>query len=371
MMISNSRVTKWAASTTLGLSLIVASGCSNSNDNAAESAAASPAAVSVDLSKVNEYLVGQATSLQSSVANLKRLSDQYYDLAGKQSFDYAALWSQQQSEVSRLLLEAKQIFLDANTSYESMEGIVAGVGELAHYDIDIDAGNPAGDGAEDVVGFDVKLPDGKTMEKPGNFFYLEELMLWGTNPEWDIEDVKPDLDGNGAVEFGETLPDANILKGVTDSFDAMASSLLKDAQAWQATPEDSLTALVVMIPTMEEYFQAWKETRFVSGDQASSQQFVAVSRLQDISDILSGLQIVYQAMQPAIAETDETQATQTAGELNDLYSFVADLYAKEKSGTKFSAEQADAYGADAQNRATAIAGQITQVAAKMGITIDA
>lgn len=370
-MHSNSRAFKWVASATLGLSLVAASGCSGSNDNETESAAASPAAVSVDLSKVNEYLVGKATSLQSSVADLKKLSDQYYDLASEQNFDYSALWSQKQSEVSKLLLDAKKLFLGANTSYESMEGIVAGVGELSHYDIDIDAGNPAGDGAEDVVSFDVKLPDGKTMEKPGNFFYLEELMLWGTNPEWDIENVKPDLDGNGAVEFGETLPDANIFKGVTDSFEAMASSLLKDAQAWQATPEDSLTALVVMIPTMEEYFQAWKETRFVSGEQATSQQFVAVSRLQDISDILSGLQIVYQAMQPSIAEADDAQATQTGNELNDLYAFVSDLYAKEQAGTKFTAEQADAYGADAQNRATAIAGQITQVAAKMGITIDA
>lgn len=370
-MVSYSHSFKWVASAALGLSLFAAAGCSNSSDKETESAVASPAAASVDLSKVNEYLVGKATALQSNVADLKKLSDQYYDLASKMSFDYAALWSQKQSEVSKLLLDAKKLFLDANTSYESMEGIVAGVGELSHYDIDIDAGNPVGDGAEDVVSFDVNMPDGTKMEKPGNFFYLEELMLWGTNPEWDVENVKPDLDGNGAVEFGETLPDANIFKGVTDGFDAMASSLLKDAQAWKATPEDSLTALVVMIPTMEEYFQAWKETRFVSGDQATSRQFVAVSRLQDISDILSGLQVVYQAMLPSISDADEAQATQTGNELNDLYTFVADLYAKEQAGTKFTSEQADAYGADAQNRATAIAGQITQVAAKMGITIDA
>lgn len=353
---------------------VILSGCQSKTDNEpTQSAVASveSSANTPDLSKVNSYLIGKATALQDSTLALQKLSDQYYELAKASDFDYTALWTQEQVTVSSLILEAKQLFLTANSSYETMEGIVAGVGELSHYDVDIDAGNPAGDGAEDVVSFDVKLPDGKTLEKPGNFFYLEELTLWGTNPQWAIQTVQPDLDGNGTVDFGEVLPDANVFKGFTDSFVEMSASLLKDAQAWQATPQDALTALVVMVPTMEEYFQAWKETRFVSGDQATSQQFVAVSRLQDIADILSGLQIVYQEMQPTIAATDSAQAEQTGNELADLIAFVSDLYEQEKAGTQFAAEQADTYGADAQNRATAIAGQITQVAATMGIEIDA
>jgi hypothetical protein len=370
------RSNRWLLASSLSAALLIG-GCASSNEEAASgeenaSAAASAAVgLSSDLSKVNSYLVDKSTALHTSMTSLQKLSDRYYELAKSVGFDYAALWADQQTEVSSLILETKKLYLTANSSYETMEGIVAGVGELSHYDIDIDAGNPAGDGAEDVVSFDVKLPDGKTLEKPGNFFYLEELTLWGTNPEWAVQAVKPDLDGNGTVDFGEVLPDANVFKGFTDSFVEMSASLQKDAQEWKATPEDALTALVVMVPTMEEYFQAWKETRFVSGEQATSQQFVAVSRLQDIADILSGLQIVYGEMKETIAITDSAQAEQTGAELADLVDFVSELYEQEKEGIKFKPEQADTYGADAQNRATAIAGQITQAAAKMGIKIDA
>ncbi|WP_090827960.1 hypothetical protein [Paenibacillus sp. yr247] len=42
-----------------------------------------------------------------------------------------------------------------------MEGIVAGGESLSKYDIDLDAGIPASEGNEDVVSFDVELPNGK------------------------------------------------------------------------------------------------------------------------------------------------------------------------------------------------------------------
>lgn len=358
-------------SAVLGASLALAlafAGCSSNAKNADSSGAAAEGGP--DLSKVNTYLVDKATALDANTAKLQELANKYYDLAKGANFDYNALWSGKQADVAAALIEAKQVFTVANTSYESAEGIVAGVGELSHYDVDIDAGNPAGDGAEDVVSFDAKLPDGTTIEKPGNFFYLEELTLWGANPDW-ASDVKVDLDGNGTVDYGEVLPDANYWKGFTDSFKEMTASLLKDAQAWKATPGDALTALVVMVPTMEEYFQAWKESRFVSGDAAESGQFAAISRLSDIVDILSGLKVVYAEMQPSIAESDAAQAEQTGKELDELIAFVTDLLNQETAGTKFTAEQADTYGADAQNRATAIAGQITQSAAKMGIELDA
>ena len=44
-----------------------------------------------------------------------------------------------------------------------------------------------------------------------------------------------------------------------------------------------------MTPTMSEYFEAWKNSRFVAGAKAEEQGFVAASRLQDIADILGGL----------------------------------------------------------------------------------
>ena len=42
-----------------------------------------------------------------------------------------------------------------------------------------------------------------------------------------------------------------------------ADELQADGQAWKPTASDAFTALVVMVPTMSEYFGQWKESRFV------------------------------------------------------------------------------------------------------------
>ena len=52
------------------------------------------------------------------------------------------------------------------------------------------------------------------------------------------------------------LPDANFLGGAADTFELYANELADKAQAWQPTESDALTALVVMSPTMSEYFNS-------------------------------------------------------------------------------------------------------------------
>ena len=60
------------------------------------------------------------------------------------------------------------------------------------------------------------------LRKPGNLFNLTEGMLWGTRPEF--VGAKVDLDGDGRVEFGEVLPDANVFKAAADAFVLYAAS---------------------------------------------------------------------------------------------------------------------------------------------------
>ena len=76
-----------------------------------------------------------------------------------------------------------------------------------------------------------------------------------------------------------------------------------------------------MVPTMSEYFGQWKVSRFVAGDLASSESFNVVSRLSDIRDILTGLEVVYEGVEPAIGRIDEAKAAQTGRELTDLRDF--------------------------------------------------
>jgi hypothetical protein len=125
-----------------------------------------------------------------------------------------------------------------------------------------------------------------------------------------------------------------------------------------------------MVPTMSEYFGQWKESRFVRGDNATAQSFNVVSRLSDIKDILGGLDVIYAGVEPLVATADTAQSQQTDQELDELIAFIGDLYAQEQAGNSFTAEEADTLGNEAQERATAIAGQVSQAAAQLGITIE-
>ena len=250
-----------------------------------------------------------------------------------------------------------------------MEGIVAGTPSLAEYDIIIDAGSSKSEDPESAVPFDLELADGRVLEQPGNLYNLTEGMLWGTLPDLTAS-VKADLDADGTVAFGEALPDARVFTAAADAFDRYARELDTKARAWQPTPSDAFTALVVMVPTMSEYFGQWKESRFVRGDAATGDSFNVVSRLSDIGDIISGLEVVYDGVEPAIAKVDAAGAAQTRGELSALASFIADLRAQESSGRRFAPEQADGLGAEAQERGSAVAGQVTQQAAQLDVEIQ-
>ena len=267
--------------------------------------------------------------------------------------------------------DSKDAYAKANPAYEEMEGIVAGVPRLAQYDVDIDAGSDASD-PENAVSFSLELPDGETLKQPGNLFFVTETALYGTNPDFLAEDVKQDVDGDGKVEFGEGIPDAG-----HPSWPRCASSTSRrrsldaDALEFEPTPSDAFTALVIMTPTMSEYFETWKNTRFVAGEQATEPAFVAASRLSDIADILEGLVFTYDEIEPLVAEESPQQAEQTERALDDLLAYVEDLRDTE-AGREASTppRRQTRSGAEAQRRAEAIAGQVTQAAKRLGIELQ-
>ena len=98
---------------------------------------------------------------------------------------------------------------------------------------------------------------GKTFKQPGNLYNLIETSLCGEEPKFTAKGVKPDLDGDGKVgEFGEALPDADFLVAAARDFDRRRQSCGASAKAYKPNATDALTALVVMTPTMSEYFGA-------------------------------------------------------------------------------------------------------------------
>jgi outer membrane murein-binding lipoprotein Lpp len=350
-----------AAAATAGI--LALAGC---GDDADESDASSQGG---ELRAIKDYLTEHSSALSERTAVLRENGEEYHGLAESVGFDYRRLLNEHRGEVERILSESKDAFVAANPEYEEMEGIVAGVPRLAQYDVDIDAGSDASD-PESAVSFSLELPNGETLEQPGNLFFLTETALYGTNEDLLAKGVKQDVDGDGEAEFGEGVPDANIFLATVEEFDDQAKALDEDAQAFEPTPSDALTAITVMTPTMSEYFEQWKNSRFIAGRGAEEAGFVATSRLSDIADILEGIVFTYEEIEPTIAAESPQQAEQTNRELESLLAFAADLRDREEAGERFSARQADALGSEAQAQAEAIAGQVTQSAQQLGIELQ-
>jgi hypothetical protein len=362
-----------ALATAAAIVLLAACGGSDEQASPSTDAAVTPASssASADLGGVKEYLLEHTALLSDFTGELGAFAQTYYDLAAAADFDYEALWADASAEVGPLVSQMKALWIEGNPYYERVEGVVAGTPSLAEYDVILDAGSSAAEDPESAVPFDLTLADGTVLEQPGNLFNLTEGALWGTLPEELGRPSTPaDLDGDGTLSFGEVLPDADLLLAAAQAFDRYAGELDAAAQRWVPSDSDAFTSLVVMVPTMSEYFGQWKESRFVQGDAATAQAFNVVSRLADIRDILGGLDVIYAGVHPLVATVDESQSAQTGRELDDLIAFIEDLYAREQSGDGFAPEEADTLGAEAQERATAIAGQVSQAAAELGITIE-
>lgn len=323
-------------------------------------------ASTADLAAIKTYLLGKTVELTEATSELAAIASQYYDLTEAANFDYEAL--AENPEAAELLLAAREAWITASPAYEQMEGIVAGVPTLADYDVTLDAGASGAEDPVEGVTYNLELLDGRVFERPGNLFGVTEATLWSTIPDYS-SGVWVDLDSNGEEDFAELLPDAAMLLAGTQTLNSVAEELAASAEAWEPTESDAFTALVVMVPTMSEYFGSWKESRFVAGDDATRTDFVAISRLSDIQDILGGLQVVYQSVSPlVVAESADFDSAIGEG-LTDLYAYVADLYTQEQDGRVFTAEEADFFGSEAQDRADTITGQVAQAAALLNIEL--
>jgi len=322
-----------------------------------------------NLDGVKQYLLGYADKMSTNARAFQVAATEYYDAVKAADFDYTKAWGDG-TTLRPILLKLRETWAAADNAYENVEGIVAGVPSLAEYDVLLDSGRAEGEG-DNVAQITLKLPDGKEVKNPGSFYnWLIEPQLFGTKAEWvALKDI--DVDGDGKVGFGDVLPDANLLKGSADGLVEYTNKAIDAIKAWTPTDQDAFQALVTMTPTMDEYFGNWKDSRFVSGDAAADQvAFVGKTRLEDVSRIVESIKTIYGGVHPTIATKNTELAAQIDKGYADLNTLVADTLTKEKSGTQFTPAQAETLGKEAQDRAQALAGQVAQAAALLGITVE-
>ena len=322
------------------------------------------------LDGVKTYLLSYAGQMSSNALAFQAATTEYYDAVKAANFDYTKAWGDG-ATLRPILLKMRETWNNADNAYESVEGIVAGVPSLADYDVILDSGRADGEG-DSIAQITLKLPDGKQVKNPGSFYnWLIEPQLFGTKAEWvALKDI--DVDGDGKVGFGDVLPEANLIKGSADGLVEYTNQAVDAIKAWVPNDQDAFQALVTMTPTMDEYFNNWKESRFVSGDEAAKDQlgFVAKTRLTDVTHILGSINTIYGGVNESIVTKNPELAAQISKGYTDLVAFADDLYTKETAGTKFTPAQAETLGKEAQDRAQALAGQVAQAAALLGITVE-
>lgn len=308
----------------------------------------------------NAALVAEAGKLQAATAD-------YAAIIAGEGGDYAAAWAAKGPELAAAVNAIRKQWLATSNEYETIEGIVAGLPGMVKYDLILDAGNPGGQ-AEDVAEYDLTLPDGTVLARPGNLFHgITEPLLWGTDATH--VKLKADLDGDGQTGAGEVLFDANLAVGATEALAFWAKALETDMKAWTPTRDDAFTAVVTMTPTVGDYFAEWKESHFVNGLGAA---FVARSRLVDVAGIMGGCQRMYvNAISPVLTEGGDTALdTAIKGGFDELLALVADTRAREEAGETFGAEEADALATESQDIAERIVAQVLQAAAKYDVKIE-
>ncbi len=317
------------------------------------------------LDTVKEYMLEHANRMLKNSKIMSHAAEEYYEEAEEHHFKYPYLWKKYPQEIITWTDGMKKGWLASHNNYEEVEGIVAGIPSLAKYDLIIDAGNP-GTEKDDVAPYDLKLPDGKVLKRPGNLFHnLLEPALWGTKKEF--VGMEADLNGNGKIELGEVLPRADLLYAFARTHTEWTEKMLKDVQAWQPNKDDLFTAMITMVPTVGDYFQEWKESKYVTD---AIPMFVAQTRLVDVKGIMRSTKVMYfEAASEMVAKVDPALDKQIRADFLELLNFVDDVYMQEQAGVKFKPEQVDALGSEAQDIADRIVARLTQAASKLKVKL--
>ncbi len=319
------------------------------------------------LASVKAFTLEHGTALAEAAAKLRALTADYAAIIAAHGGDYAAAWDADGARLAGTIREIRMAWLGTHNEYETIEGIIAGLPRTAGYDLILDAGNP-GTEEEDVAEYDLTLPDGTVLERPGNLFHtMSEPVLWGTDP--DSVRLAADLDGDGTTGTGEVLFDANLALGAAEGLAFWTADLRDKIEGWEPTRNDAFTAVVTMTPTIGDYFGEWKDSHYLGG---LGESFVAQSRLVDVEGIMRGCQLMYEnAISPVLTGTGDGDLDAVIrSSFAQMLDLVTDTHAREQAGESFSAEEVDALTAESQDMADRIVAQVLQAAARHGVTIE-
>ena len=307
---------------------------------------------------VKSYLLKSLEKVTEASQDFVANSEAYSALIAANGGSIEAAYKAEPEKIEQLIAKMQENYKAMDSfGYETIEGIVAGVPSLADYDIYLDAGVPASEGPEDVAPVVLNLGNGQTIDKQGSLFtYIIEPMLWGGDSRW----VTP-VDGGKKL-----LPRPEILAAAANDVNKKLGELLADAKAWNASVSDCFGAMIVMTPTLSDYFEDWKESRYA---KEKSGRFQAVSRVSDMRGIMGSCQVMYEAVEGQVAEKDKSLAKSVDAGFKGIMSFLDKIEKREKQGEIRGAE-IDELATQAKEKTDKLVPQIEQSAAVVGVKVE-
>ncbi len=291
---------------------------------------------SIGLAAIKSYLVGKVTTMDQAAHDFQTHAAAYHKILAENSGDYDKAALKDGKELQELIKGMQEDYrIYHNQGYETIEGVTAGVKRFVEFDNDLDAGVPKEEASTDspAANLVLKSEDGKVIvDHKGNLFhYVIEPTLWRTKPQF----VHPLSAAAAEAVAVKELPRADVLSSASKELARRLDQLLTLSQAWQPTLDECVGALVWMTPTLNGYFEDWKESRY--SPNAALGRYVAESRVLDMRGIMSSLQLSYKAVMPEIARKDASLAKHLEQDYARIMSFIDRADAREKKGNKLTA----------------------------------
>ena len=328
-----------------------------------------PAWADTGLAAIKSYLVNKVTVMDKAAHDYVTNATAYQKVIDANHGDYNAAVMASGGELLGLVSKMQGNYRDIhNTGYETIEGIVAGVRPLVDFDTYLDAGVPKAEASTDSPASPLvlKSADGKTIvDHQGNLFhYVMEPALWTTKPNL-IHTLSPEA--SAKAKGAKALPRADVVLASAVECARKLDQLLAASQKWQPSLDECVGALVWMTPTLNGYFDDWKDSRY--NPSANLGRYVAESRVIDMRGIMSSLRLTYRAIQPEIAKKDPALAKKLESDYDSIIGFIDKVETREKRGAKLTVQEIEEMAFQAKGMTDQLVPKLKQVVALLGLKL--
>jgi hypothetical protein len=337
---------------------------------------------SQSLTVVKKYLVDTVQKMDAASHDFVTNAVAYQAIIDAAGGDYDKAAMEHGVELGQLVKKMQADFgIYHNHGYETVEGVVAGTKKMVWFDNYLDGGVPATDASTDSPESPLVLraKDGTIISNHnGNLFhYVIEPTLWGTRTFF-LKKLSPEAQAKLKEQYEAelkikipaapvALPRADVLTAASIDCAAKLDMLLQVVQDWQPSLGECIGALVWMTPTLDGYFDDWRDSRY---NPVATGHYVAESRVLDMRGIMFSLQVTCDAILPQLQPKNPGLADQLKYEYANIISFIDRVEERDRqSGYKMSIPAIEELAEEAKTMTDQLQPQLRQMAAILGAEI--